>query len=304
MAIRSPSPPAELRWLTTSFLCCCLMMCPFGATQADTTGATTNRNARRDAAQSIPLWNMTPDMQQRIRAVLDKSTIYRRLPESQIDCDPDLYLFLMRNPDVVVDIWRIMDATQINLKRVAPFRYEAADGAGTTSTVELVYGTEDIHVFFGEGVYDGPLLRRPVNGRSVVVVRTQYSQDAQGRPQISSVLDMFLQIDHLGVDALAKTFQPFFGKYADYNFTETSRFLSRLSLTAEKNPDGVQRLAHRLSELPEPVRMEFASVASRIDGRTALSNNHAIHRMSHQTSAPSRQPIPVSRYPADFPVYR
>jgi hypothetical protein len=53
---------------------------------------------------------------------------------------------------------------------------DASDGAGTFSNVELVYGTRDTHVVYGKGFYEGPLLRRRVNGKCVLLLQSGYTQ--------------------------------------------------------------------------------------------------------------------------------
>ena len=61
-------------------------------------------------------------------------------------------------------------------------------------------------------------------------------------------LDVFLQVDHVGVDALTRTLHPLFGKSADLNFVESTKFLERISRTSAENGPGMQRLARRLDQ--------------------------------------------------------
>lgn len=276
-----------------------------------------NRATRQEALQAIPFADMTAEMQQTIRPIVTKPSVYRRLPTETVDCDRDFYLFLLRNPEVVVNIWDLMGATQIDLRRTGPYTYHATDGAGTTSDIQLVYGNDEIHIFYGEGVYEGSLMKQPVHGRCVLVLRSTYGQNGDGKPQVANVLDLFLVIDNLGVDVLAKTFQPFFGKYADYNFVETVRFLGRMSATAERNPSGMQRLSKRLDKVAPEVREQFAQVSAQVGSRAGVelipvanqpmvgpswpaetaTNGSPTRRTSHN-------PQIISRYPVDSPMIR
>lgn len=233
------------------------------------------RSAKKEALQAIPFAEINPQMQQTIRKVTTKPTIHRRLPVESIECDPNLYLFLLRNPEVVVNIWDLMGATQISMTRTGDYTYYATDGVGTTSSLQLAYGNSNVHVFYGEGRYEGSLIKNAVDGRCVLVLQSDYEQLPSGKTKITNTLDMFLEVDNLGLDVLAKTFQPFFGKYADYNFLETARFISRLSATAEENGAGVQRLASRLIELDPAVRQQFAAVAASVS-QNAASRQQAI----------------------------
>ncbi len=244
-----------------------LFVPPAGA--ATFAGAHTHRKAREEAIAAIPYDQLTPEVQNRIAAVVAKPTVYRRMPVKVIDCDPSLYLFLVRHPEVVVNVWDLMGATQIQLERAGPFTFLASDGMGTTSKVDLVFGTQDIHLVFGEGVYDGPLCRKPVRGRCVLLLRCGYVATASGRTHVTNQLDVFLQLDHVGVEVLTKVIHPLFGHTADMNFVETAVFLERMSRTAERNGAGMERLARRLTKVDPTVRQQLVDVATAVQEKSA-----------------------------------
>ena len=61
----------------------------------------------------------------RRNSVLSNVSVFRRLPTKVMDCDPDMYLFLVRHPDVVVDIWELMKLSRMQLghrRRAVPDR--------------------------------------------------------------------------------------------------------------------------------------------------------------------------------------
>lgn len=213
-------------------------------------------------AGGIPFDQFAPEYRRRLAAIVESPTLVRRMPAYAIECDPDLFLFLVRYPEVVVDIWRLMGVSGVQLRRVGPHRLAADDGAGTKGDVQLVYGTPDIHVLYGEGSYTGTLLRH-MTGRCLLVLRSAYGASAGGEPLVTNSLDVFIQIDNTGAEWLAKGLKPVFGRAADYNFTETSRFVSKLSQAAEDNGPGVQRLASRLQVQP-PVRERFGQLATMV----------------------------------------
>lgn len=244
--------------------------------------ATTSRKAEQEAREAIPFAKLTPRMQKQLQEVVVQPSVYRRLPRYQVECNPRLFLFLMRNPDVVIGIWDLMDVTQIDMRRTGQYSFDATDGAGTTSKVELVYGTPDIHIFYGRGIYEGPLFKNRIPGDCVVVVRSAFRRGPRGQTNVNCVLDMFLRLDHIGVEAIAKTFHPLLGKYADMNFLDTADFISRLSKTLEASPAGGQRLAQRLDMLHPNVQRSFGAVAASIVNPTG------------------RQPTETARAPQSF----
>ena len=181
-----------------------------------------------------------------------------------IDCDPALYVFMVRYPEVVVNMWELMDITRMKLKRIGKYTFDANDGAGTSAKVQLVYGTSNLHVYYGEGFYEGPLLKRRTKGRCVLVLASGYTELDNGRTYVTSRLDVFVRVDSIGAELVAKTLQPLIGKTADFNYSETHRFLSEISRAAETKWPGMERLLPRLKSIEPWVRDNFEVVASRV----------------------------------------
>ena len=241
---------------------------PVQATRAN--HPSTSRADRERAIEEMPLQSLKEPLQSQINQIVLNPTIYRRLPVAVIPCDPQLYLFLVRYPEVVVNMWQLMGVTNALIKRTSAYAYDARDGAGTVSEVQLVYGTRDQHVFLAEGYYEGPLLQRRVTGRCVLLLTSAYSSDEQQRCYISNRLDMFLQLDRAGVELVAKTLHPLLGRTIDTNFSESARFVGQISFVAENNGPGVQRLASRLDNIQPEVRSRFSQIAASINQRAAL----------------------------------
>ncbi len=227
-----------------------------GTTAASATG-NASRDYRERAISSLPLARLTPAAKDRISRIVERPSLYRHLPSQSIDCDPDLFLFIARHPEVLVGIWDVMGVTQVKTERLDDFRIRAVDGSGTTCTVDLVYGDRATHVFVADGFYDGKLVANPLQGKGVFILRTSFETNAVGLTTVHGTLDCFLQFDNLGADLIAKTFGQLIGKTADNNFRETAKFLAQIGLTARENPDGLADLASRLPQVDAKTRSAF-----------------------------------------------
>lgn len=229
-------------------------------------------NQRREVIASLPLRRLTPAAGRRVVEIAESPTLYRRLPVRAIDCDQDMFLFLTRNPEVLVGIWQLMGITKVEMERVAPYRFEAVDGTGTECEIDLVYGDANVHVFVATGSYSGRLVASPVRGRGVFVMRSSYAESASGGTTVTGVLDCFIQFDQLGADLIARTFSGLIGRAADRNYTETARFISQIAQMSEKNPIAMVDLAGRLPQVRATTRRRFAEtiteVAERADQRS------------------------------------
>ena len=232
--------------------------------------ASTSRDARQDAVRSIPFSKLSATSQAKINSVLKHTSIYRRLPVQKTDCDPDLYLFLVRNPEVVVNIWQVMNISKCTLERTGASTLDASDGLGTTAKLEYLHSSRDLQIIYSEGRYEGPMFSKAVQGKCLCIMRSSYSREANGRHYVTSRLDTFIRLDNVGVELLAKTFQPIVGRAADYNFTETTRFVGSLSRTAEIHGEGVERLAVKLDHVTPERRNEFVTLSSAVAERNAL----------------------------------
>ena len=254
---------------------------PFAAQLVETAG-TADAQARAQAQRAIPYRRLTPEAAAKIRSVVSQPTVFRRLPVTTIDCDPNLLVFLLRNPEVVVNIWELMGITQIELQRRGPFHFAAHDGMGTVSQIELVYGTGTEHLYFGRGVYEGSLLKNKVYGECVMLLRSGTFTGPDGRSKVRNVLDVFLKLDSPTLDLVVRTCQPLFVKAADNNFVETANFLRKLSRTAELNPTGVGELAGRLTQVQPQVRSDFAELVNQV--ATAAHSNRVAGRSAREVA--------------------
>jgi len=240
--------------------------------------ADTSAQARDDAIASLPLSELTAETRRKLMMVCERPTLFRRMPQKSMACDPALHLFLIRNPEVVVNIWQLMGVATMSAERLGPFAWKGADGAGTNCDVELVYGTDNLHIIYGDGYYEGSLLKKKVTGRSVLVMKSGYGRGPDQRTYVANRLDLFLQIDNLAADVVTRTLSPWVGKVADANFHESCVFASKLSQTAEQNNPGVQRLAERLTKVEPAVREEFSKVAAAVPQRSAGRDAGAVRR--------------------------
>jgi hypothetical protein len=244
------------------------------AAAADEGQATSSRAAREDAIRAIPWRTMTPDDRRRAQFVIQNAGIYRRLPTRIIDCDPDMFTFLVQHPEVIVDVWRIMGISRVSLDKLPDGAFRGTDGAGTTGSVRYLHtsygpGAQNLAVVYADGAYDGKPFVTPIKAQSVMLLRSNAVQETNGRHYVTVRVDSFVNVQQMGIELVAKTVQPWINKMADQNFIETLSFISNFSRTAEKNPEGMQRLSARLATVDEPTRNELVQLCFRAAERYA-----------------------------------
>jgi hypothetical protein len=118
----------------------------------------------------------------------------------------------------------------------------------------------------------------------VLVLKSGYMQETDGRYYVTSRMDTFIEIDHAGVELVAKTLQMLVHRAADYNFVETAAFFATISRTAEVNAPGMRKLAGKLPNVDPSVRERFAELSLDIG-----------EKARHRVGSTAAVAIPVSQ---------
>ncbi|MCA9140309.1 MAG: hypothetical protein KDB00_26240 [Planctomycetales bacterium] len=218
---------------------------------------------------AVPMERLTVEAQQKLAAISDHPSLYRRLPTQAIRCDEELFLFLTRKPETIIGIWDLMGITKVQANRVGPYKMDAEDGCGTTCEIDLIYGDRNLHVFVADGMYDGKFAQKPILGKGVFVFKSSYAIAADGSTTVTGVLDCYIKFESLGADLLARSLGVLIGKSADHNFVETAKFISQISQASETNPDGMLELVDRMPQVDAQTKMEFAQVIMNVSRRYA-----------------------------------
>jgi hypothetical protein len=248
-----------------------------------------------NAVERIPFNRLVGPAQENIRGVVERPSYFRRLPTQTIECDPELFTLLVRYPEIIVNIWDLMGITKVEVKRIAPYVFTGQDGAGTACRCELLYGTSDVHVYYGNGAYSGTLAARDVEGRCVCVLHSSTATNRAGRSTITLSMDVFMKLDNFGADLVTRTLAPLVGKTADYKFIESAKFVSQLNELCEKNPAAAAQLAQRLNHVDPSVRAKFAQVVANI--AAASSSAAASRELASQSASAVNEDRPIEGRP-------
>lgn len=238
-----------------------------GQVAGQTPEGSSSRAAKSEAIRTLPLNRMNTKVRKQVHSVVDHPSFYRRMPAQSIECDPQMFDFLVKRPEVMVNIWQIMGITKVTAKRVNPYSFFANDGAGTVCRCDLIYSDRNLHVYYGDGSYDGSMAPRKVTGSCVCILRSNAARNNDGADTVSGTMDVFLKLDNFGADLLARSVAPFVGKTADFNFVETAKFISQISQVCQRSPAGAVALASKLDSLQPTVRSEFARLAANVGAK-------------------------------------
>ncbi len=228
--------------------------------------ASTSDQARSEALEAIPLQKITPEYRQAVQSVLQDTSVFRRLPTQVVDCDPDMFSFLAKNPEVLVEIWRELGITHVTLERIDANSFRMADNAGTTGKLVIVEQAcedkaQNRFVMYAEGSYEGKPFNKPVKAQCVLLLRSGSFVESNGRNYVAARLDSFIHIDRASLEIFAKVVHPLVGRMADRNFSDTVTFVGSFSQAAEMEPARIKRLSENLENVSVNRQRELAKIA-------------------------------------------
>jgi len=255
------------------------------------------KEEKQQAINRIPLTELDPAWRTRVLDVAARAALFRRMSSQMIECEPEFYRFLVEHPEVVVAMWQALGVTKLKLQIVGPQKYRLNDGAGTTAVVEYLYSSPNQHVVYSEGSYSGPLMLRPVEGRVLVVLTSNYLREATGTPYVSAQMDLFIQVDRAGIELITKALHPLLGGMAETNYQQTMAFVGSVYRTAVVRPQSLERLASQLTQLEGNTQQDFLNWIARIGNDSGTTYDRAamitppdgIHERALQPESTIRQ---------------
>jgi len=277
--------------LAAGLVALALLVPAASADQRANTGST-SAESRNEAIRALPLRSLEPNVRQKVAEVVSDPSLYRQTPVEVTACDPEMFQFLLRNPELVVNLWELMGISNVKLIRTGETTFRAADANGTVCNIQLVYGDHQQHVVYAEGVCSGPLLGKPIHVRCVLVIRSGFVREADGRYFVSGRMDTFIKVENAAVELIARTLKSIVVKSTDENFSESLAFVGKVSRTAEKNPDGMKRLSGRLAKVQPEVLKQFDALTDRVAERASQAQVQRTNYRDPAAGEPRGRPIP------------
>lgn len=226
-----------------------------------------SRSAERDAATRLPIKHLTPEQTARVHEVISKRSMFRRLPNIQIDADPAVYQWFTHNPEAAVSIWRRLGISKFVMKETQPNVWYADAGDGSIGTVEVLHRSNNEHLLLCKGSYKSPLLTKPIQATAVMHLRNVSVADARdpdGATRIIHDLDLFVMFPSQTIDTVAKVISPVSHMIADRNFRELSLFVRFMNVAMEREPGWVEQLAGQLDGITPDQRTQMLKLCAQV----------------------------------------
>lgn len=223
-----------------------------------------SRRTLQEALQRLPMKELTAEQRKRVNEVLERRSMFRRLPEISIDADSEVYTHLTHNPESVVGIWRVLGISKFTMVQTGPTTWFGDAGDGSTGTIDVISRTPNRHLLLCTGRYKSPLLARPIEATAVMHLQTQFRTGEDGQPKVVHGLDLFVMFPSHTIDAVARVIAPVSHMVADRNFREISLFVRFMNVAMERQPGWVEQTVQRIDGVKREQRLELMKLAARV----------------------------------------
>ena len=234
--------------------------------------ASTSQESASEVVSQVP-WNaISPQARQKAEQIIASYTFYRRLPMTGGYCNPEIYDFLVCHPEVVVGTWEAGGFKQLSLTNHGSGRFTIKDTSGTRGEIEIVYHDNKMLAFLCNGVYEGQLSPRPIQGDIFCVMQYRFTEDtANGNKPIAVTrLDTFVKMSSASADLVGKAFAPMVGKIADANFVKTVDSVNQISELMERNPKVLAEMVQEVPSISAETKEELLGYIERVTGHASM----------------------------------
>jgi hypothetical protein len=213
--------------------------------------------ASDDAKALIPWKKLDEKTRTKLEEVVEQPTVYHRTPSEVFACSPELYLLLLNEPVLTLELWRSLGNADATLEAVGPNQFEGKDGHASNGRWEFVYRSPELTVIYAEGQYHGPLLGSTLETKSVLVLRAAYFQERDGKQYVKHQLDGYVKADAGSLKPVAKALKPLFQKSVESTMQESLWFVSLLCKYSMYDPHTIARCLDQTDKSDDPAKVRM-----------------------------------------------
>jgi len=225
---------------------------------------TSSSTARKGALAALPLDHLSPENRQKVNTLLKSVSFYRRLPTVTFPVEPEVYNYFMAHPDAAVSIWRAMKISKLQMWQTGRFDYEADTGDGSVGSLEILHTSPEKSLVACDGVYKSPLFTKPIEAKSLLMVQTSFSRNAEGVIHVTHRAELFVSFPSQTIDVVSRIFSPLTVTMTDRTFTEVSLFLKMMSLAMARRPDWVEQIADKMDGVADIRKDQVLELSAQI----------------------------------------
>jgi hypothetical protein len=108
------------------------------------------------------------------------------------------------------------------------------------------------------------LFTKPIEAKSLLLLETSFSRDAEGTIYVTHRADLFVTFPSQTIDVVSKIFSPLAVSMTDRTFIEVSLFLKMMSLAMTRRPDWVEQITEKMDGVADIRKDQVLELSSQV----------------------------------------
>ncbi|QDT65894.1 hypothetical protein [Calycomorphotria hydatis] len=224
---------------------------------------TSSKRELQAAMKMLPLNVLDREKKSRAYSILRNLSFFRVMPKVRYRANPDVYEYFLTHPDVAVSMWRAMGVSKCQLTQTGPTEFKTDVGDGSVGEAEVLYHDERHHLVLGSGVFQGPMIVKPIEANVLLHLQTEKVPLPDGGHELVSHAAVFVMFPSQAVETAAKLISPVTNYVLDRNFREISLFAYMMTKAMEREPGWVEQIANRIDGVDKSARPDLLQLTAR-----------------------------------------
>jgi len=152
----------------------------------------------------VPPEQLPAEVREAVRLILDAPTLVAKAPAESFLAAPDVYEWLLANPKIAIQLWRLLGAKVSDISEPLPGRYVWRDGQGSEVFWRVIHTAPGVQVWYIEGKAKPQGFLVPAQFRALATLYYRVTPREQGQTSIRHQVHFHLRCDGKAVALAAK----------------------------------------------------------------------------------------------------
>ncbi len=194
------------------------------------------------AAQLIPYDSLSPQLRERVRAVVNKPTLVTHAQPDEFRAVPKTYEALLERPDRVSLAYQRLGVECTPITDRGNGRFGWSDNQGSDVVWYTIATGPTARVWFAEGQVRAGALLPLIPVKVVVVLRHDYLDEDTSKPRIKHQVDVFAHSDSRAAGIVTRLFGGTTDRVAEQASEQLLMFFSLISHHLAEHPEKAEKL--------------------------------------------------------------
>ncbi|MFQ3650308.1 MAG: hypothetical protein SNJ75_08255 [Gemmataceae bacterium] len=176
------------------------------------------------ATPLVPPEQLPAEVREAVRLILDAPTLVSKAPAESFLAAPDVYQWLLANPKIAIQLWRLLGAKVSDISEPQPGRYVWRDGQGSEVFWRVIHTAPGVQVWYIEGKAKPNGFLLPAHFRALATLHYRVSQREDGQCSIRHQVQFHLRCDGKAVALAAKLMGASAPRLAEHYLTQLQVF--------------------------------------------------------------------------------